>query len=109
MCSEAVLDLCVCKVFWMKQCFPKNHFKYVFSECFVKSCVYTLYRPLKDWQFLYRKDYCYTILSACCYIKHCEPAPDWPKLCALIVDWLKAEETKEKCPGLEFHLNYRVG
>ncbi len=88
----------------------ENYVKCVRSGCFVKSCVCTgLTDHLQTGNFIYRKAYCYTILSACCYRKHCEPAPDWPMLCALIVDWLKAEGTKEKCPGLEFHLNYRGG
>ncbi len=50
-----------------------------------KLCMYTGH--LQTCNFICRKAYCYTILSACCYIKHREPAPDWFRLYALIVDW----------------------
>jgi hypothetical protein len=86
----------------------ENYVKCVRSGCFVKSCVYSGLRGhLQTGNFIYRKAYCYTFCML--LFKTFEPAPDWPRLCTLIVDWLKAEWTREKCPGLEYHLNYRVG
>jgi hypothetical protein len=69
------------------------------EELLYEECVFwmfskklCIYRPLIDWQFyIYiAKLIVIPYFLQCCMLlyKHCEPAPDWPRLCALIVDWL---------------------